>query len=46
MKQILVSAHAFNMATILVKGAYAWPESHTMLTQPIDVWWAQPYPCP
>jgi len=70
MKQILVSAHAFNMATILVKvwarvrarvrvrglglvtsnpspnpntilvkGAYAWPESHTMLTQPIDVWW-------
>ena len=39
MKQILVSAHAFNMATIPVKGAYAWPESHTMLTQPIDVWW-------
>tara|TARA_B100000795_G_scaffold59643_1_gene39724 strand:- start:796 stop:1116 length:321 start_codon:yes stop_codon:yes gene_type:complete len=39
MKQILVSARAFNMALILVKGAYAWPESHTELTQAIDVWW-------
>ena len=21
------------------QGAYAWPESHTELTQPMDVWW-------
>ena len=39
MKQILVSARAFNMALILIKGANEWPESTQEFVQPIDVWW-------
>jgi len=39
MKQILTSAHAFNMALILIKGIEVWPGSDTLQTQPIDIWW-------
>ena len=38
-KQILTSAHAFNMALILIKGIDAWPGSNQQLARAVDVWW-------
>ena len=39
MKQILTSAHAFNMALVLLRGIEEWPDSMSELNGTIDVWW-------
>ena len=39
MKQILASAHAINMALILIKGIEEWPDSHAVVHSTIDIWW-------
>jgi len=39
MKQILTSANAFNMATVVLKGIEWWPTAAMHLLGTLDVWW-------